>query len=251
MDADDPEALAMANPSLGYRMDIDALLDEARRAMNAGGEQLATFLTEVHCRRVPLLNPAIDTAAWAECRDDGSLDGLRESVALCLDVSLDELHASLYAAAVDGERVRIDAVAAWDGQTAVAQMVAELPEWVEKVKPKVIGWFPNGPAAAAAASLVKRPDWPPYGTEIEPINAGHVTAVCMGFAEQIRAHAVAHSGDPLLDAHVAGAEKMYQGDGWRFTRKGAGQVDAAYAAAGAVHLARTMQETEEIGGFFV
>jgi hypothetical protein len=67
-----------------------------------------------------------------------------------------------------------------------------------------------------------------------------MTAICMGFAEQVRSRQIAHGGDPLLDAHVRAAEKLSYGDGWRFTRKGAGQVDAVYAAAGAVHLARTL-----------
>jgi hypothetical protein len=244
MAATDVEALAMANPNLGRRIQLDALIGDAIRAQAAGGEQLAKFLTEVHCRRVPLMSPAIDLEAWAACRGDGSLDGFRDRVALCLDVSIDELHATLYAAAVDGEKVRVDAVAAWDGQTAVRAMSAALPAIVERVKPRVLGWFPSGPAAAAAASLAERPGWPPPGVELTPIR-GVVTAVCMGFAEQVRSHAIVHSGDPLLDVHVNAAEKLYQGDGWRFTRRGAAYVDAAYAAAGAVHLARTVPLSAE------
>jgi hypothetical protein len=242
---DDLEALAMANPTLGLVRDngtgieVESIIGDARRAKAAGGEQLAQFLTEVHCRRVPLLNPAIDIEAWLECKADGGLDDLRDRVAFCLDVSMDELHATLYAAAQDGERVCVDAVAAWEGQTAIRQMVAELPGIVAKAKPRVLGWFPGGPAAVAAAELAKRDGWPPSGVEIEPIR-GEITAVCMGFAELVRSKAIAHSGDPLLDAHVRAAEKFSYGDGWRFTRKGAGQVDAAYAAAGAVHLARTL-----------
>jgi len=239
MEADDLEALAMANPTLGRRIDLDSIIGDARRAKAAGGEQLAAFLTEVHCRRVSLLNPAIDLEAWAACLAEGDLSGLRENVALCLDVSIDELHATLYAAAVDGERVRVDAVQAWEGQTAIREMSAELPGLVERVKPKVLGWFPGGPAAAAAAELAERRGWPPRGVKVEPIR-NDVTAVCMGFAEQVRARAIAHGGDPLLTAHVRAAEKLYHGDGWRFTRRGANHVDAVYAAAGAVHLARTL-----------
>jgi len=239
MEADDPEALAMANPSLGRRMMIENLLGEARAAKAAGGEQLASFLTEVHCRRVDLLNPAIDLQEWERCQDDVGLDNLRDRVALCFDVSLDELHATLYAAAVDGDRVRIDPVAAWEGRTAISDMSAALPGLVEQVKPKALGWFPYGPAAVAAAAMSERPGWPPRGVDVEAIS-GNVAAVCMGFAEQVRSHALAHTGDPLLDTHVRAAEKLYHGDGWRFTRKGAGQVDAVYAAAGAVHLARTV-----------
>jgi len=241
MAATDLDALAMANPNLGRRLALDDLLGDARRAEAAGGEQLASFLTEVHCRRVSLLNPAIDLEEWEACQDGTGLDELRDRVALCFDVSMDELHATLYAAAVDGERVRVDVVAAWEGRTAIAALSAALPGILERVKPQVLGWFPYGPAAVTAAAMAERPGWPPKGVKVQPIS-GNVAAVCMGFAEQVRSHGIAHTGDPLLDAHVRAAEKLYHGDGWRFTRKGAGQVDAVYATAGAVHLARTMGE---------
>ena len=250
MDATDVDALAMANPNLGRRIMLDAVMGDAIRAKAAGGEQLATFLTEVHCRRVSLLNPAVDMEAWGECKDEAnSLDGLRDNIAVCLDISLDELHATLYAAAVDGEKVRVDGVKSWDGQMAVRDMIADLPALLERVNPRVLGWFPYGPSAAAAASLAERPGWPPFGVKFEPMRAD-VAAVCMGFAEQVRSRMIAHSDDPLLNAHVGAAEKMYHGDGWRFTRKGAGQVDAAYAAAGAVHLARTLVD-DVVTGFWV
>lgn len=240
MKATDVEALAMANPNLGRRIDLDSLMGDAIRAEAAGGEQLAKFLTEVHCRRVSLLNPAIDVTSWDACRTEGNLEHLRDRVALCLDVSIDELHASIAGAAVDGDRVRVAMVDEWSGQHAVAQMTSALPGIVQRIKPKSLGWFPSGPAASAAASLAERTDWPPRDVEIQPIR-GEVTAVCMGFAEQVRSQAIAHSGDALLDAHVKAAEKLYQGDGWRFGRRRAAYVDAAYAAAGAVHLARTLK----------
>lgn len=251
-DSDDPTDIAnllAANPSVGHKIDIEILLSDARRAKAAGGDQLTGFVTEHLCRRVSLLNPAIDNDAWAQCFEPGSLDGLRDKLALCLDVSIDELHATLYAAAVDGERVRVDVVQAWEGQSAIREMSAALPSLVAKVAPKVFGWFPNGPSAAAAAALTERDGWPPDGVELAPIR-NDVTAVCMGFAEQVRSLVIQHSGDPLLDAHVRASEKLYHGDGWRFTRRGAGHVDAAYAAAGAVHLARTLPSSE-VGVFFV
>lgn len=247
-DPTDIENLLAANPSIGHRIEITTLLADARRAKAAGGEQLTGFITEHLCRRVAQLNPAIELEAWAQCRAEGGLDGLRDKTAMCLDVSLDEMHATLYAAAVDGERVRIDAVQAWDGRDAIRLMTAELPSVIERTKPRVLGWFPSGPAAVAAAAIIERPGWPPQGVTLEAIR-GDVTAVCMGFAEQVRSLAIAHGDDPLLDAHVRAAEKLYYGDGWRFTRKGAGQVDAAYAAAGATHLARTLPD-DTGGGFF-
>jgi hypothetical protein len=236
----DPEALAMANPNLGHRIDIEALLGQAARAEAAGGEQLAKFLTEFHCRHVPLLDPAIDMTSWGDCLVPlGAPPG---DMALCLDVSIDELHATVVGAGVDGARVIVAPVGDWSGQTAIRDMCAALPEIVSRLKPRALGWFPSGPAASAAASLAEHPDWPPPGVTVEPIR-GEVTAACMGFAEQVRSIAIAQSGDLLLDAQIKSAEKLHQGDGWRFTRRGAGHVDAVYAAAGAVHLARTLPDT--------
>ena len=238
-EATDVQALAAANPNLGRRINLDALMGDAVRAQAAGGEQLTSFLTEHQCRHVPMLNPAVDSEAWGACLDHGGLEGVRDKLALCFDISIDGLHATLYAAGqlADG-RVRVDPVAAWSGRDAAAQLRRDLQTTLLEVKPKVLGWFPGGPAAALAAELEERPGWPPEGVLIEEIRGGDVTAVCMGFAEQVVSRQIAHSGDPLLDAHIAGAEKLAQGDSWRFTRRGASHVDAVYAAAGAVHLAR-------------
>ncbi len=238
----DIEALAQANPNLGRRIDPDVLLGDALTAVNKGGEALASFRTECMCQRVTHLDPAVDPVKWAACADPGTLEGVRSRVACCLDVAPDAQHATLTAAALlpDG-RVRLEVVQAWSGAGCTRQMREDLPGLLAKVKPRLLGWFPGGPAAALAADLKdrKRPGWPPAGVKVEEINA-EVTAVCMGLGEQVDVLAVAHSDDPLLNAQVPASEKLRSGDGWRFSRKGDGHCDAAYAAAGAVHLARTM-----------
>lgn len=243
--ATDIEALRAANPNLGYRIDLASLMGDAMRAEAAGGEQLAGFLTEHQCRYVPMLNPAVNPNDWLACLDVGDLTAVRDRIALCLDVAPDLQHATLYAAAVlDDERVRVEPVVAWGGPGCTDTLRRELPGIVERVKPKLFGWFPAGPAASLAADMAEGRGWPPEGVEVEEIR-GEVTAVCMGFVEQVGAVRIAHSGDPLLDAHVAGAEKLMHGDGWRFSRKGSGHVDALYAAAGAVHLARSLLKRED------
>lgn len=244
-EVDDPRAWAAANPNLGYRMDVDTIAGPAARAKAAGGEEAAGFRTEVLCIRVRMLNPALDPAAWKRCHDPGRMDDVASRVALCVDLSPDALHATLAAAAVlpDG-RVRVEVVAAWDGSQAVAALRRDLPVWIRRVRPQALGWLPSGPAATLAADLADRRKkgrvgWPPPGVTVEEVR-GEVTAVCMGFAEQVAAGRVAHSGDALLDAQVAGAERLKRGDAWCFSRAGAGYVDAVYAVAGAVHLARTL-----------
>lgn len=249
-EATDIAALAAANPNLGRRISVEPLMGKAIRAQEAGGEQLTSFLTEHQCRNVPILNPAVDAAGWASCLDPDTLDAVKGRIALCLDVPPDLRHATLYAAGVlDDGRVRVEPVAAWSGPACTDQLRKELAGLISQVKPAQLGWFPSGPAAALAADMQEHEGWPPEGVEVEEIR-GDVAAVCMGFSEQVTALKIAHSGDPLLDAHIAGAEKVTYGDGWRFSRKGAGHVDALYAAAGAVHLARTLTPEPELQIFF-
>lgn len=246
--ADDPHGLAAANPNLNRHPDrgpwLDDLLSDARRAMRSGGEELAQFLTEVLCMRVTSLTPAYDVAQWSRPVDQGGclasgplLDGLRDRMAWVFDVSLDGSQATLCAAAKDADgRVRGEPVRSWDSPTAMRR---DLPELIRKHRPRVVGWFQNGPAAAVAAELAKRTGWPPPGVTFEPLQA-EMHAVCMGLGELIDAGDVLQPGDAGLDTQIEAAERKVSGDRWVLTRQGTGPVDGAYAFAGAVHLARTM-----------
>jgi hypothetical protein len=224
-DLDSPDQWAAANPALG------STITKATLTSKLASNPPAIFRTEHLTQRVASMDTALDMAAWREGADDGTLDGLRDRVALCLDVALDLAHVTLVAAAMtrDG-RVRVEVVAAWE---SVDRARAELPGWLEKVKPRMFGWFPNGPAAALATDLrdVKAGS---------PFKAEDISPICLGLVEQIAARRVLHSGDPLLAAQLDGAVRMFSGDGLRFARKGVGHVDAVYALAGAIHLARTL-----------
>jgi len=238
---DDPVALAMANPDYGGRIRPDALLNEARAAIRAGGAKLAGFRTEKLCIPVRTLNPAVNGVRWRDSVWPGDLAPVRRRVALCLDVAPDGEHATLVAAAVlpDG-RVGLDVVASWAGEGATDRLRTELPEYVAAVRPRVLGWFPAGPAAELVADMVPRTGWPPAGVRIETIR-GETPAACMALASLVDAGRIAQPDDPLLTAHVTGAEKLPVGDGrWVFARSGRGHCDGAYAAAGAVQLARTL-----------
>lgn len=242
-EVDDLKALAQANPNLGHRIDPDSLLGAAKRAKAAGGEELAGFRTEVLCQRVILLDPAVDPDGWKKAGTNQPIDlaNHRDKVALCVDVSLDGSHATLAAAAVVNRKIHVEVIAAWDGYGCTKQLRADLPSIVKKIRPRTLGWFPAGPAASVAADLSGKgsPDWPPRRVTLEDIR-GDVTAVCMGFAEQVATGEVVHPNDPMLTEHINNAQKLRRGDGWTFTRRGVGPVDGAYAVAGAVHLARTL-----------
>ena len=244
---DDPHALCAANPNAGrVRTDLETLIGAARQAMTGDAEALTKHKTEVMCMRVDKLDPAINPEAWKAAGTDTPtpLAGHRDRLALCLDVSLDGTHASLVAAAVlDDAKVHVEVVEAWSGRDCTQKLRAELPEIVTRVRPRSIGWFPNGPAASVAAALAERKGaavrWPPPRVTVEEIR-GDVPAVCMGLADVITAAELVHPDDPMLNSHSGAAQKLPRGDAWVFGRKGSGPIDGTYALAGAVHLARTL-----------
>jgi hypothetical protein len=228
-DLDDRQAWAQANPGLGYTIGEQAI------ASSLSTDPPAVFRTEVLCQRVDTLDSAVSVDAWKACHDPAStMDALRDRVAVCLDLAPDQQHATLVACAIQGDgRARLEVVESWDGPNTTARLRAELPGLLAAVKPRVVGWYPGGPAAALAVDLraVKG------STELK---AADVPTVCQALAEQVTARRVIHPGDALLTAHVTQSRRLYSGDGWRFVRRGVGHVDAAYAAAGALHLARTL-----------
>lgn len=237
----DLDALAYSCPNLGRRTDADTLLGAAMRAEAAGGEELAAFRTEIMCQRVTALDSAIDPDRWAAGGTDQPVDlaAHRDHVAACVDISLDGSHATLVAAALVDDLVRVEVVAAWNGHGCTKLLRDELPDLVRKVRPRALGWFPAGPAAAVVAELRERRGWPPRGVVLDEIR-GDTAAVCMGLAEQVATGQVQHPRDEMLTAHVHAAQKLRRGDVWVFARKGASPIDGAYALAGAVHLARTL-----------
>lgn len=256
MDPLNPEHLAIANPNLGWRNDVDALLGEARKMVRLGGAALASFQTESMCIRVLSLNPAIDMGAWRTCAVPGPLD-LDAGVVACLDIAPDLQHATLCVGQGD-DVTRVEVVASWD---SLEQVRRDLPDWLERVRPYAFGWFPGTAAEALHAELsdprkgnptraVGRRGWPPRGVRMTEIKT-EAAAACMGLAALIaegpskivHSDAGDDSGQRLLTDHLGNAEKRAKGEGgaWIFDRRpGAGHIDAAYALAGVVHLARTM-----------
>lgn len=242
----DPLALAAANPTLGRPggKPLARMLNEARAAVAKGGELLQAFQVELMCMSLVDVDAAIDPVAWKDCEDPAPI-GDRSRLALVIDVSMSLLHATLYAAAPlpDG-RIRIEAIEAWDGKGCADRAARDIPELVARVRPRAFGWLPGGPGAAIGTKLAdrKRPGrqtWPPAGVKVEEIRA-ELTQVCMGFNQLVAAGGLAHSADPLLDAQALGAEKLPRPNGsWVFTRRGEGDADALYAAAGAAHLVQT------------
>jgi hypothetical protein len=236
---DDTAAWQQANPGLGYTV------SEAAIRSDMLSDPPNVFRTEVLCQRVDQLDGAIDYEAWRACADaSGTMDALRDRLAACFDAAPDGQHFTLAVAAkLDDGRPRIEIVKDWASAAAVR---AELPGLLERVNPRAFGWYPSGPAAELATLLRpialrinkhtgKRGDMelPEDGA----IAGARPSQVCMELSGLVRDRGVVHAGQELLDTHIRGASKLHNGDGWRFTRRGDGHCDAAYAAAGASNAA--------------
>jgi hypothetical protein len=221
---DDPKAWAQANPALGY------LIDESSIISALATDPPAVFRTEVLCQRVEQLDAAVDPIAWRDCADPaGTLDAYRGRVAVCLDVAASG-HGTLVAAAEIGEgRVRVEVVRAWDSPDAIR---ADLEALLDKIRAARVAWFPTGPGGQFAPILRKR-----HGSA--ELTGTKVAEACQSLAGLVQARQLSHPDDPLLNSHIGAAEKLASGDaGWRFTRRN-GDVDAAFAAAGAAYVALT------------
>jgi hypothetical protein len=192
----------------------------------------AVFRTEVLCQHVPSMHGIVRMTAWAAAADDtANMSGLLSQLVLCVDVADDLGHVTLLAGApLDEERVQVEVVEVWPSTDAARQ---DLDGWKRLLRPKAFGWFPAGPAAAMSPELERLCDTP-LGAADEPV-------VCSGLAEQIVFHRVVHNGDGLLERHLRSVQREDVGAKWRFRRKGAAHIDAAYALAGVVHLARGLR----------
>lgn len=242
-DPTDLDALAKANPTLGGRMSVDAIMGDAIRAKAAGGQEMADFRTEVLCQRVRLLDPAIDPDRWAACRAAQPIDLAqhRGRVCLALDISVAGDHATLAAAAVIDGLVHVEVVEAWSGFGCTKMVRQQLPGLVAKVRPRQLGWLPAGPAAAMTSDLTesRARGWPPRGVELIEIR-GEIAAICMGLADLVRVEGLRHPDDLMLNAHVGSAQKLQRGDAYSFRRIDTDPIDGAYALAAATHLARML-----------
>jgi hypothetical protein len=227
---DDWNAIRQANPGLGHTISQAAI----RSAL--GTDPPNVYRTEVLCQKVDHLDSAIDLSAWQACADPaGTLETHRGRLAACLDIAPDGAHVTLAVGArlPDG-RVRGEIAAAWN---TTDEARAELGPLLDRIQPAELGWYPSGPAAALAPVLRRRKGQ-------RELKGAEVTEACQGLADLAVARGLVHNADPLLSAHIGAAQKLHSGDGWRFTRRGGGHVDAAYAFAGMVHIALTMAEPQ-------
>lgn len=247
---DDVHAWAHANPGLGRTITESAIRSAAAT------DPPATFRTEVLCQRVDVLDAAVDPAGWRACADPGAtLAAFADQMVICVDVSYDDHHVTAAAAAPGTNgRVHGEILGAWESTAAARPALAAM---FEQIRPRAVGWFPSGPAAILGADLTAlhavtigkkvylvSSEMHPHAPGVVEMRGDQAAAACQTLADLVDNRLFVHPDDPLLNAHIAASQRQLGGDGWRFARRGAARNDAAYAMAGAVHLARTIPQAE-------
>lgn len=242
---DDVDAWAQANPGLGYTVTEQKLRSAMNTARSVG------FRTENLCQRVDTLDSAVDPEGWRRCADSTvSLRDHLHQMVMCVDVAMTSGHVTAAAAAQLEDGTVVGEIFAQWPSVSVAR--GELREAFARYRPRACAWFPSGPASVIGADLMQEHcrtigaevidprDVPAHAPGVVRLTGEDASAACQTLASLVDGRNFRHPDDPLLNAHIAGSVRKDMGDGWRFARRGAGDNDAAYAMAGAVHLARKL-----------
>ncbi len=235
-DLDDLAGRAEANPSLGYGRLTMRALESARNKARKSLKAQAVYLVENLCRWVEAMDYALDPVAWRGSVLKADLEEFRAARWYgSLDVSLDGGHVSLVIATPDpGGAVRVWVAKTWEDVQAARQ---ELPATLAALKLRRLAWCPSGPTAELGAVIRQagRKAGSLRGTELVEYQGVKLSEATMGLAAAVKARQVWHQDEAVLNAQVAGCSKLWQGDRYVFTRRGAGHADAVYALAMAVH----------------
>lgn len=241
VDPDCRAGWAQANPSLGYgRLTVRAL-ESARAKATKSLKAMSVFIVENLCRWVESMDSAYDPVAWRGSVSLANVADYREHRWHGgLDVSLDGGSVVLVIA-TDEDRpgpVRVWTARAWP---SVEDARRELPGVLKSLGLRRLAWCPGGPAAelGAVVRAAGRRKGSLYGTELVELAGTSLAEATMGLATSIRGRQVIHQDEEILNAQVVSCAKLWQGDRWVLTRRGAGHANAAYALAFAVHATMT------------
>lgn len=243
---DDRDAWAQANPALGYTITEESIESDMTT------DPPAVFRTEVLCQEVESLVEGVDAAAWRGMSDPAYIISALDSprVVLGVEVSIDETHVSLVAVAQGPNGlIYVEPIDGWDtpeeareGSVKGEDRHLSISDWVDKIRPVALAWLPGGPVGPLAVHLrsLKLHSSSVQSLPLEDVIGNGVKEACQGLADLVASRRIAHPGDPMLDAHITGAQRLDVGDGWRFARRGAAPIDAVYATAAAVHVLRAL-----------
>lgn len=191
--------LVAANPSLGYTIQLDTLLSDART------DPPDVFSVEVLCLRVDHLGDRpIPAARWAACLDAGST--MLGSPAIALDIPPDRSTTAIAACGVRDDRLpHVELIDYRPGTAWVVDRVAEL---AERWQPVAVVLDPRSPAGSLLPQLDRE------GVRVTSVSSAQLGAACGALYDDVVQGGIRHTGQAQLDAAVSGARRRRLGGAW-------------------------------------
>lgn len=240
----DPDALAMANPSVGHKFPMSKLLGKTSKGSEAGNR------TEYLCEWVDVVEAGLfPERAWPDSLDVASSIGEGSAVSLALDVSWNRSKAHLVACGQreDG-RWHVELVASRSGTDWVVPWLTErLP-----VEGETPGWWDGrlvvqargAPASALKDSLTEA------GVEVVDWGGPELAAGTGRFYDALVQDRIRHLSQPILAASVRGAKAKAAGDAtWIDRKNSVGDAAASIAATAAFWDASRPAEEQTVSAY--
>lgn len=232
---DDLENWKASNPSLGRTIHIDNI----RSSIN---DDPSVFRTEVLCRWVDSINPAIPPQEWGLCEDKSlELDDVKPTW-LAIDLSPDRRHGALVAAQrINGEEFFVQLLHTWHNAVSLddKQIANEIAPYARRFSNLELLAFSKRTSLAVAMRLS------PAGIPVVDVDGSEYAMACDQLLGAVVSKRLRHKGQPELSKQILSASKLPYGDGaWVIGRRASRVAVCATVAAALVTHFATRPETE-------
>jgi len=224
-----------SNPSLGRTIHIDNI----KSSMN---DDPSVFRTEVLCRWVDSINPAIPPIEWAACEDTAlELDDTKLTW-LGLDLSPDRRHGALVAAQrIDGDRFFVQLLHTWHNPVSLddKQIANECAPYARRFSNLEVLAYSKRTSLAVAMRLS------PAGIPTIDVDGAEYGMACDQLLGAVVSGRLRHKGQIELTRQVLSASRLPYGDGaWIIGRRASKVAVCATVASALVTHFATRPETE-------
>jgi hypothetical protein len=234
-DIHDVENWKHANPSMGRTIHIDNIASATNDAPDV-------FRTEVLCRWVDSINPAIPSQEWADCEDTSLKLDESKTTWLGIDLSPDRRHGALVAAQrLDDERFFVQLLHTWHNPVSLDDktIANEIAPYARKFTALESLVYSKRTASAVAMRLS------PAGIPTTDIDGVEYATSCDQLLSAVVSKRLRHKGQPELTKQILSASKLPYGDGaWVIGRRASKVAVCATVASALVTHFATRQETE-------
>lgn len=239
----DPDALAMANPAVGWQFPMSKLLGKVSNGSESGNR------TEYLCQWVDVIEEGLfPERSWPASLDELSRPGEGAAVSLALDISWDRKRSHLAVAAQrDDGRWHVELVASRTGTDWVIPWLTERLPGDDGP-----GWWDGRlvvQARGAPASALKD-DLAAAGVEVVEWGGPELAAGTARFYDALVQDRIRHLSQPILAASVRGAKAKAAGDAtWIDRKNSVGDAAASIAAVAAFWDASRPEDDEHVSAY--